>query len=181
MFVGNIPRDTQADDIIDYFNNFGNVIDYKPIEKKSCYLRKSVILSFENSKHAENAYTHNGHFFEGSQLDVHLMDMPPLQFEPNALVITAKFHSPCKFPPHPKIPLKHFSTKKQISTVLTVDEIRNAVRVHVMVLYTLRFDAYDDRANVVIKYSPKRGETTLEELFQLTQINDEPVLFVGKL
>lgn len=98
MFVGNIPRDTQADDIIDYFNNFGKVIDYKPIEKKSCYLRKSVILSFENSKHAENAYTHNGHFFEGSQLDVHLMDVPPLQFEPNALVLTAKFHSPCKLP-----------------------------------------------------------------------------------
>lgn len=49
-----------------------------------------------------------------------------------------------------------------------------------MVMYTLRFDAYDDRANVVIKYHPKRGENALEELSQLTKINDEPVLFVGK-
>lgn len=156
LFVGNIPRDTQADDIIDYFNNFGNVIDYKPIEKKSCYLRKSVILSFENSKHAENAYTQYGHYFEGSQLDVHLMDMPPLQFKPNALVLTVKFHSP----------------------FLTVDEIRNMVRQHVQVLYTLRFDAYDDRANVFISYTLKGGKKPFEELSQINKINGEPVLFV---
>lgn len=159
LFVGNIPRDTQADDIIDYFNNFGKVIDYKPIEKKSCYLRKSVILSFENSKHAENAYTRYGHFFEGSQLDVHLMDMPPLQFEPSALVMTVKFHSP----------------------FLTVDEIRNAVRKHVFILYTLRFDAYDDRANVVIRYTPKKDGDAFEEISKITTINDEPVLFIDGL
>lgn len=156
LFVGNIPRDTNAEDIIDYFNNFGKVIDYKPIEKKSCYLRKSVILSFENSKHAENAYTRYGHYFEGSQLDVHLMDMPPYHFEPRALVLTAKFHSP----------------------FLTVDEIRNAVRKHVMILYTLRFDAYDDRANLVIRYTPKKSEESFKEVQQISKINDEAVLFV---
>lgn len=100
VFIGNIPRDTQAEDVIDFFNNFGSVIDYAPIEKKSCYLRKSAILSFVNSKHAQNAYVQQPHHLEGSLLDVHLMDSPPHQFPLPINLLTVKFHSPCKRTSH---------------------------------------------------------------------------------
>ncbi|XP_055524070.1 uncharacterized protein LOC129717864 [Wyeomyia smithii] len=159
LFVGNIPRDAMAEDVIDYFNNFGKVVDYAPIDKKSCYLRKSAILSFINSKHAQNAYQLN-HFFEGSLLDVHLMDSPPWHFLPDVGIITVKFHSP----------------------FLTNDEIRQAFRDRVKSanFRFLRFDAYDDRVNLVVKYT-QTDRKVFNSLVQIEQINHEAVLIVDGL
>ncbi|XP_055616631.1 uncharacterized protein LOC129762421 [Toxorhynchites rutilus septentrionalis] len=159
LFVGNIPRDSQAEDLIQYFNNYGTVIDYKPIEEKSCYLRKSVFLSFIDAKHAENAYRQLNHYFEGSLLCIHRMDAVPLQFEKDASVLSVKFHSP----------------------FLTCDEIYHVLSQNVVVTYGMRFDAYDERANLIVVYQRKGRRDPLESIRNIKFINDEAVLFVGGL
>ncbi|KXJ71539.1 hypothetical protein RP20_CCG020323 [Aedes albopictus] len=157
LFVGNIPRDTLAVDIIDYFNNFGTVIDYSPVEKKSCYLRKSAILSFMNLKHAQNAFCQQPHYLEGSKLNVHIMDCPPFSFPENDVkLMTIKFHSP----------------------FLTDDEIRNRISSAVTVVSDMRFDAFDDRANYVARYKvTQKKYPAFEALFDTQYINDEAVKF----
>lgn len=156
LFIGNIARDTQAEDVIDYFNNFGSVIDYAPIEKKSCYLRKSAILSFVNSKHAQNAYVQQPHHLEGSILDVHLMDCPPQQFSTTSNILTVKFHSP----------------------FLTNDEIRHHMQNFVNVIHHMRFDAFDERANFVVSYKTSKHPEHVKALLNTQYINDEAVKIV---
>ncbi|XP_053687984.1 uncharacterized protein LOC128737373 isoform X2 [Sabethes cyaneus] len=159
LFVGNIPRDATAEDVIDYFNNFGKVVDYAPIEKKSCYLRKSAILSFINSNHAQNAYQLN-HFFEGSLLELHPMDSPPWDYLPDVGIITVKSHSP----------------------FLTNDEVRQAFRKRVRSAQFrfLRFDAFDDRANLIVKYT-RSNRNVFDVLASINTISDEAVLIVDGL
>ncbi|XP_058467286.1 uncharacterized protein LOC131440220 [Malaya genurostris] len=156
LFIGNIPRDAAAEDVIDYFNNFGNVIDYSPIEKKSCYLRKSAIISFSNSDHAQNAYRRVGHFFEGCKLIVHPMEYPPYQYKDETPILTVKSHSP----------------------FLTCDEVFNALAPHLRGMRVMRFDADDDRANFIVKYFETTDEKSLPNLLQLQFINDEAVVIL---
>lgn len=180
VFVGNIPRDSQAEDLIQYFNNYGTVTDYKPIEEKSCYLRKSVLLSFINSKHAENVYRQYNHYFEGSLLSVHQMNVMPLQFEKDASILTIKYHSPCKECTNVThwywLRWNFFSSV----LVLTCDEIYHVVSQYVVNAYSIRFDAYDDRANLIMSYRKKGRKDPLESLQKIEFINDEAVLFVGE-
>lgn len=158
LFVGNIPRDTLAVDVIDYFNNFGTVIDYSPVEKKSCYLRKSAIISFMNSIHAQNTFCQQPHYLEGSKLNVHIMDCPPFSFPENDVkLITVKFHSP----------------------FITDDEIRNELSTAIHVICDMRFDAFDDRANYVARYKVTKNKyAAFEALLEKQYINDEAVKIV---
>ncbi|XP_062534128.1 uncharacterized protein LOC134203267 [Armigeres subalbatus] len=157
LFVGNIPRDTLAEDVIAYFNNYGSVIDYSAVEKKSCYLRKSAIISFMNLKHAENAFCQQPHYLEGSKLGVHLMDSPPFNFAKDERVLTVKFHSP----------------------FITDDEIRFELLSVLNIVYDMRFDAFDDRANYVAKYKiTKNKYPAFEALLNTEYINNEAVKIV---
>ncbi|XP_058837329.1 uncharacterized protein LOC131693485 [Topomyia yanbarensis] len=158
VFVGNIPRDTSAEDVIDYFSNYGNVIDYSPIEKKSCYLRKSAIISFLNSKHAQNVHCRSNHYFEGSKLKIHSMEYPPYQYRPETQIVTVKSHSP----------------------FLTCDEVQHALSPHLRGMRIMRFDAYDDRANFIVKHIGGKG-STLEKVFAYQYINDEAILVIDGL
>nr|XP_029716377.1 LOW QUALITY PROTEIN: uncharacterized protein LOC109408303 [Aedes albopictus] len=155
LFVGNIPRITLAEDVIAHFNNFGTVIDYCCIEKKSCNLRKSAIVSFVDKKHARNAYCQEPHFLEGSRLNVHLMEGPPMVAEPpGCKVLTVKIRS----------------------RYLTDDEIREEFVKSVNIVYAMRFDAFDDRSNFLMFY---RTKGVPEPFLNLHHIHDEPVKIIA--
>uniref|UniRef100_A0A0P6J5Q4 RRM domain-containing protein n=1 Tax=Aedes aegypti TaxID=7159 RepID=A0A0P6J5Q4_AEDAE len=156
LFVGNIPRITLAEDVIAYFNNYGTVIDYSQIEKKSCNLRKSAIVSFVDKKHARNAYCQQPHFLEGSRLSVHLMESPPMVVTPED----------CKL----------LSVKVR-SRFLTDDEIYAELQKSLSVSYAMRFDAFDDRANFLMFYRARKCEDS--HLWTMHHINDESVKIIS--
>ncbi|XP_062534151.1 uncharacterized protein LOC134203285 isoform X2 [Armigeres subalbatus] len=157
LFVGNIPRVAQTEDIIAYFNNFGTVIDYSRIEKKSCILRKSAIISFVDKKHARNAYCQQPHYLEGSLLGVHLMDGPPMSKSNRCQLLTVKVRT----------------------KYLTDDEIRDELQKVINIVYDLRFDAFNDRANYVAYYKDlKHKGVTSQNWLTIHHINDEPIKII---
>lgn len=161
LFVGNIPRVVQTEDVIAYFNNFGTVIDYSQIKKNSCVLRKSAIISFVNANHARNAYCQQPHFLEGSQLGVHIMDASPM----------SKPTKGCQL-----------ITVKVRTKYLTDDEIRQELQKVVNVAYDIRFDAFNDRANYLMYCRDVKQHGKLSQnCLTIHHINDEPIkIIVGQ-
>lgn len=177
MFVGNIPRITLAEDVIAYFNNYGTVIDYSQIEKKSCNLRKSAIVSFVDKKHARNAYCQQPHFLEGSRLSVHLMESPPMVVTPeDCKLLSVKVRSRCKFCWKGLVVHMIQGLNVHVFIVLTDDEIYAELQKSLSVSYAMRFDAFDDRANFLMFYRARKCEDS--HLWTVHHINDEPVKII---